>query len=309
MPVKKTVQVSQKIESLDISIPFELAKYTIWQRSLVKKHETNQVIRAIDTWLILKHLTSSGHIQQWNEQKEYLLKMCKCSESVFRHRLQLLESMQLISLYKINRKKDSIRICSWETLSKIFLIKTDNKITIQYNANDNQKIQYWLIAAEIQDNKNWQDLAIIRKLKKNIELYNAVIIALLKEGADRNRLNDMQYFLMYMRIVYRNDFIQVSEIHNELIEVRPDNNRSTKGIANAWNCKHPVTISYWKNILKKTGVIDISSIQIESQERVRNKQCKVLWLKQRKQTLLCLCDQIELLRPWLYKDQKFLPAA
>lgn len=304
------MQVSEYIESFEISIPIELARFTVWQRNLVNKYETNQLIRAVGTWLLLKHLTTSGHIQRWNYQKDYLLKLCKCSDSVFRHRIKLLADLKLLTLYKADRKNDSIRICSWETLSKNLAIDDKSKkLTVTYNLNDNQKIHEWIIATEIQDSKDRQDFVINAKLKKNPEVKTAVTAALIAAGADRNKLGNDQYFLMWLRVVYRDDFIQASDIHEALMEVRPDNNRSVRGIASAWCCKHPMTVSYWKAVLSKNRIIDVSKLQVQSENRVRHKYCRVVWLKNSKQTLLCLCDQIELMRPRDPRRPLALPAA
>jgi hypothetical protein len=282
----------------------------VWQRKEVKKYETNQVIKALDTWLILKHDTTSGIIQQWNDQKKDLLYKCKCSDSILRHRLQVLEDLTLITLYKIERKNDSIKICSWDHLAATFDIDVKEKFTIQYNFNDEQKLHHWIIAAEIQDNKNRQDYSIARKLRVNAGAKMLLDAELIKRGADLTRLKDLQYYLSRMRILYASDFNRLSESHQELIEIRPDNNRSTKGIANSWNAKHAMTASYWKKILQKVGIIDVTSVQIKSQERARNKYCRVLWLKKEQQTLLIMCDQIEILKPWERTDEfKMLFAA
>lgn len=288
-----------------ISIPTELARQAVHQRKRVNKYETNQEIKALDTWLVLKHETTSGYIMEWNKQKQWLCKICKVSETILRHRLKMLRSMELI-----NFTRDGIQICSWEKLATRLDINVKERFTVNYYYDDKQRIQEWIIAAEIKDNQNRQDFKIITKLNKNPELKMSVIAAIIAAGADHNRIADLQYLLSWLRVVYRQDFIRVSEIHEVLIEVRPDNNRSVRGIANAWNAKHPMTVSYWKDIMQRKFIIDISKLQIESKERVRNKLCKVVWLKKTKQTLLCLCDQITLLtRPGSLQDKNFLPAA
>jgi len=299
---KKTANLSEYIE---LSIPYELSKYAVWQRKLVTRYETNQLIRALDTWLVLKHETTSGYIQCWNSQKDRLLKICKCSESILRHRLKILASLKLLTI-----DRHGIHICSWQKLARAFDISIEKKLSLQYNINDTQKIHQWIIATEIEDNKQRQDFMIITKLNKNPEAKMIVTAALIAAGADGSQLDDMNYFLTWLRVVYHNDFIRVSDIHDVLVEIRPDNNRGVRGLANEWKCRHAMTISYWKKILKKNGIIDISSLQIQSRERARNRYCRVLWLKNSQQTLLCLCDQIEILKPWLITEAfKMQPAA
>lgn len=322
MSLKKIKLFSNYIE---ISIPTELAKFAVWQRNVVTRYETNQLIKAIDTWLILKHLTTSGQVKEWNRQKEYLLKCCKCTDATLRTRLRMLHELKLITWYKIERKNDSIKVCSWSDLETVFSIDTEKRLSIQYNINDAQTIQQWLIAAEIEDNKDRQDFAITCKVSANPEVKSSFDAAIIEAGADRSKLDDMQYFLSWLRMIYTNDFIRASMAHDELVLIRPDNNRSVRGIASAWNKprgniteeqeeKHlrrlMVRVSYWKKRMKQSRVIDYTSLQVCSQERVRNNHCKVLWLKKEKQTLLCLCDQIQILKPWLITDEfRLQPAA
>lgn len=279
---------------LTIKIPYELATHAVWQRKLVVKYETNQVIRALDTWLVLKADSTPSYIQNWNSQKAYLLKICKCSETIFRHRMKLLQSIGLASF-----NRHHIRLVSWDQLEKIFSIDAKSKLTIQYNINDNQKIYQWIAAAEIKNNQSRQAYMILKQVNKNPELNIALTNAMIKDGADSERLNDADYFLSRMKSLYLSDFIQVSEIHSELINVRSDTNRGVRGIRNAWKMKSAVSVSYWKKIMQKAGIIDISKLQVQSEMRVRNKYCTVLWLKDKKETLLCLCDQITILEPWL----------
>lgn len=291
------------IDQLTISIPIDLARYAVWQRRLVTKYETNQVIKAIDTWLVLKSISRSSWIQNWNDQKSDLFRICKVSESIFRHRLRILASMQLIKY-----DRSGIRLCSWSQLSKVLSIDIGNKFTIQYDTNDKQRVQEWLIATEIRDNQSRQAYMIIQKLNKNPELNMIMTAAVMKAGADRSRINDADYFLSWMTILYHNDFIRASDIHAELIEVRPDTNRSVNGMRDAWKCKAAQTVSYWKRILQDAGIIDVARLQIRSDERVRNKYCRVKWLKKEKETLLCLCDQISILQPWLITPENRLVA-
>jgi hypothetical protein len=286
-------------EQLTISIPVELATYAVWQRKLVNKYETNQLIKAFDTWLVLKADSVPSYIQSWNQQKQHLLRICKCSEAIFRHRMKILSSLKLLSFDRY-----AIRLCSWEKLADVLEIDIKEKFTVQYDITDKKRIQEWLIATEIQENQSRQNFKIMQKLDKNPDLKLAVIAELIHYGADHAKLSNPQYFLSMMRAIYYNDFVQASEIHDVLIEVRPDNNRGVRSMAQAWKCKHPTTVSYWKKVMAKSGVIDVAKLQIQSHERVRNKQCRVVWLKGIQQTLLCLCDQITVLKPWIKWEEK-----
>ena len=282
------------IDTLTIQIPYELARYIVGQRSLVTRYETNALIKALDTWLVLKAETKSSFIQGWNQQKQYLLSLCKVSESIFRARLKILQDLQLVQY-----NRNDIRVCSWDRLATQFEIDIQAKFTVQYSIHDKKRIQDWLIATEIKDRQNRQAYKILQKVNKNPEIEMAFIAAIIKAGGDRNRLSDPVYFINWLMILYRNDFIMGSDIHDLLVEIRPDTNRGVRTMANHWKCKSPTTISYWKRILQRSGIVDISKLQIESNDRMRNPLCKVLWLKEVKQTLLCFCDSITVLQPWL----------
>lgn len=282
---------------LHIQIPVELARYSVWQRSLVNKYQTNAIIKALDTWLVLKAESIPSIISQWNDQKGRLLQICKCSESIFRTRLKLLKEMKLIKY-----DRHDIRLCSWDELGKALEIDVDKKEIIRYDIHNKQRLQEWLIASEIKDNQQRQSYMIVKKLNKNPELKLKIIHAMIAAGADRTRIKEPGYVLSWLNVLYKNDFYRASEIHDELILLRPDTNRGVRGIQNAWNAKHHTTISYWKKVLVKAGIIDVSKLQIQSVDRSRNPHCKVLWLKQVKQTLLCLCDQIQILTPWSASD-------
>ncbi len=283
--------------SLTISIPYELARYATWQRTLVTKYETNQVIKALDTWLVLKSESRSSWLQRWNFQKQHLFAICKISETIFRHRLKLLQDMNLVTF-----DRHSIKLCSWEQLGKLLSIDINKKFSIVYDITNKQRVQDWIIATEIKDNQNRQSYSIIRKVNENPECSKAVINAMLKAGADKDKISDIDYFLGRFKSLYFSDFVRVSDIHELMIDIRPDTNRGVKGIANAWKCKRPITVTYWKRVLQKSQIIHIDKLQVQSEDRARNATCKVLWLKQAKQTLLCLCDQITVMMPWTIKN-------
>lgn len=280
-----------------IQAPVELCRLTVAQRTLVKKYHTNKHIKAIGQWLILKHLSVPSWIQDWNKQKQVLFQVCKVNEQTFRSNLKLLQDMKLLSFDRYE-----ISLCSWDELAKALEIDTKERFQIHYDVNDKKRVQEWLIATEIMDNQNRQSYSILKKLNKNPAEKLRIIHAMIAAGADRSQVMNPDYLLSWLRILYVNDFYRASEIHDLLIELRPDTNRSCKGIARAWNAKSPTTISYWKSVLASSGIIDIAKMAVLSTGRVRNPYCAVKWIKQAKQTMLPLCDQITVLTPWLCND-------
>lgn len=276
-----------------IQIPYNLAEILVRERYLVNKYETNQLIKALDTWLVLKHInTRAPYILDWNKQKKTLLKICKVSESIFRHRLKILSNLKLL------KYANNITLCSWHELGKIFKIRIDRKYMLQYTTTDNKRIQEWIIATEVLSNQSRQRIAVVKKIGESPEYKKAIEDAFLTNGGNKDQIRNTEILLSWLKMQYINDFIQASPLHHIMVAIRPDQNRSVKGIKSAWKCKNICTVSYWKNLLQKAGIFQITKIQVESFDRVRNPECKVLWLKDAKQTLLCLCDQITVLEPW-----------
>lgn len=285
------------IDKLTISIPVELARLAVTQRTVRTKYQVNDFIRYMDTWLVLKAITRSGYIQDWNKQKAEILQLCKCSETIFRLRLRWLAKKNFLCL-----EGKSIRISAYDTVAKILNIDLNKKFVIHYDSTSKQRVQEWLIATEINDNQQRQDYMILKRVNKNPHYNMQLTAAMIKDGADINQLGNADYFLNRMKSLYLADFVEASDIHELLIDVRPDNNRGVKGIKKAWNTKAAQTVSYWKKILSSVGIIDISKLQIQSCERVRNKHCKILWSKKDGETVLVLTDQITVLQPWLIKN-------
>jgi len=251
----------------------------------------------MDTWLVLKAITRSGYIQDWNKQKAEILQLCKCSETIFRLRLRWLSKKNFLCL-----EGKSIRISAYNTVAKILNIDLNKKFIIQYDSTSKQRVQEWLIATEITDNQQRQDYMILKRVNKNPHFNMQLTAAMIKDGADCNQLADADYFLHHMRSLYLADFVVASDIHDLLIDVRPDNNRGIKAMKKAWNTRATQTVCYWKKILSSVGIIDIQKRKIQSCERVRNKYCKVLWSKADAETVLVLSDDITVMRPWLYKN-------
>lgn len=290
--------------TIQLKIPTELARLCVWQRHLVNKYETNRSIKAVGTWLVLKSLSVPSLLQDWNKQKHYLLKACKCNETTFRSRIKLLAALNLLTYDKHN-----IRLASWHDAGKALEIDLTKRDTIQYNIHDKTQPHHWIAAIEIDDNQQRQAYSIVKKLNNNPKTLNAIQHAAIKAGADQEAIKTTSGLLTWLSVLYLEDFKTASDIHDLLIELRPDLNRSVRGIGDAWKAKHITTVSYWKKIMKKSGVIDVGKMQVQSDERCRNKYCRVKWLPGAKQTLLPLCDQITILRPWLITTPLIADAA
>lgn len=272
------------------------------------------------TWLTLKAITRSSILQNYQQQKKELCALCKRSESAFSSDINFLRKKNFLCL-----EGTSLKLISWSSMSKLLEINLTAKKIIQHEINSKTTVQQWIIATDIEHNQQRQSYMILKQVNKNPEKKQGFINAMVKDGADRERLStDNGYFLSMLQSLYLSDFVQASAIHEDLIKVRPDTNRSVRGMARAWSQKdykvHPTTISYWKNKLQTAGIIDVSKLSVTSEDRVRNEFCHVIWLNTKRirrqfpdraklQTMLQLCDQITVLQPWQRLDIEKLLAA
>lgn len=294
-------------EALTIKIPYELATYAVWQRSLVNKNHSNKFIKAIGTWCVLKAI-SRAPLQNFTQQRQILAALCQRSDSAFRSDINFLIKQKFIK-----KETGSLVLLSWQALADSLDLNFTTKKIFVYEKASKQPIAQWIIATDIEANQHKQAYMILKRLNKNPEKKRNFINAMIKEGDDAARLStDNKYFISCLKSLYLSDFVQASEIHEDLIQVRPDTNRGVRGIATAWGHKnykvHPTTISYWKKKMQQSGIIDVSKLSIESRDRVRNKSCHVIWLNTRRirrqfpgrakmQTMLQMCDQITVLQP------------
>ncbi|GEM_PF-5855389 len=278
-----------------IKIPVGLAEYVVRQRFVVNTYETNKIIRAVDTWLCLKSVTTTGHILRYDTQLQYLLQLCKISRASFYSRLHYLQTEKLITW---NKKNKRIAICSWETLAKYFdLDKQTTFITIQYDITDNRRIYQFLSAIEIDANQLAQRKALQNRINKNPELKNTLISLMLNYGAEADRINDAVYFQQTLWQMQVESFKRGTgtDTYEALHALHADVNRSThRAFKRSRNYKSAQSVSYEKKCLEKAGIISIEKIEVVSRVRARKeKDYRVRWLKHKKQTIWFLPDQVK----------------
>lgn len=233
------------------------------ERHLVDKYQTNKFIKQITFFLILKAETPFSFIQNYAKQIDYLSFITQCERQTFKKRLAWLVSEKLATIENEGR---DIRLCSWKEVSVLYYCNVDSFKLIQYNPYEQKNIHLQLLAVEIEDNKNRQTYMVKTKLEKNPALTQVIKNTLCQYGADEKKLNDFNYLLNGMRQLYKRSFEQEPEIFAMLNNVRPDTNRGVKGIAKAWDCKSPQTVSYWKKRLAEAGIIRIYKGEVKVRE-------------------------------------------
>jgi len=285
--------LNQPAKILYLKIPYNLASRATAERHLVKTYETNNFIKYITFFLILKAESPFSFIQNYKKQIDHLSFITQCERQTFKKRLAWLVSEGLAT---IENEGTDIRLVSWKQVSVLYYCNLDSFKLVQYKPDEQKNIHLQLFAADIEDNKKRQTYIIQQKLEKNPALTQVIKNIMHQHGADEKKLNDFTYLLNGMRKLYRRSFEAEPEIHAMLNNVRPDVNRGVKGMAKAWSCRSEQTVSYVKKKLAEAGIIRIyKGERIMSTVRCRNKQCEVIYNRKLKQTFLCLVDTLHII--------------
>jgi hypothetical protein len=148
---------------------------------------------------------------------------------------------------------------------------------------------------------------IWKKVNKHSEYKNELLTALRQRGFNEDKIDNPEYFADRLFALYVEDFRTGTEVHDILIHIRADINRSVNKLAYAW-CISPQLTSYWKKKMRQQQIIDVSKIQVVSQwtrdtnECHKNKFCHVIWNDKLKERVWFLCDQISVVMPWKWPE-------
>lgn len=255
--------MNQENKILYLKVPYNLASRAVAERHKVITYETNNFIKYITFFLILKAESPFSFIQDYQKQIDHLSFITQCERQTFKKRLQWCVSEGLATI-----EGSDIRLISWKQVSALYYCNLDRFKLVQYKPHEQKNIHLHLFAADIEDNKKRQTYMIQQKLNKNPALTQVIKTILHQHGADETKLNDFNYLLNAMRQLYKRSFEAEPEIHAMLNHVRPDVNRGVKGMAKAWDCKSMQTVSYWKKKLAEAGIIRIYKGEIKIREYI-----------------------------------------
>lgn len=299
------------IPSVTVQIPEELVNYVLTETAICgrylttrkKGNKTHPLMKVFGFYLLLKaEAPNSGWIQNYTKQIAALSKNFGISQRSFFTYMNELERLKLAF-----REKNNIRIVSWDQLGKVLDISTKKRTQIKFNYDGSQKIHWWFSAIDIKDNQERQAYMIWKKVNKNSEIKNDLLTAMYKRNFDKTKLNNPEYFAGRLFSLYVEDFKTGTEVHDLLIRIRADVNRSVKKLAYDW-CISAQLTSYWKKKMHKQKIIDVAKITVVSQwtretnDCHKNHFCHVIWNDKLKERVWFLCDQISVLMPWKWEE-------
>ncbi|MFC4261953.1 hypothetical protein ACFOWM_03620 [Ferruginibacter yonginensis] len=271
----------------------------VGQREQRSCYFTNRSIKVWSTFFLLKAQTTSGTIQHWINQKQYLLQYLKLRENSFRSHLKELCRLELVKV----DKNFNVTLTSFQKAADVLGIHYDGTFTITYDATDGnkQQFQYLLRAEEIRANQFKQLKALVYKLDKNPDTKDWLMHLLKEKGCDPVQLvNDPLYFQVSLLDLQEKAFIYGSDIYEKIQKFRADINRGIARIAEHHNYKGTQSVSYMKKVMLEQGIIKVKDRLI-----ISNKNCKLYivdaegkrkeiskWLPSQERSAWRLCSQV-----------------
>lgn len=300
------------MNTISPKIPDELAPRMMEETSICGEHLKvrakgnciHHLVKPVGLWLLLKAVSpGSSLIQNYRKQIPALCANFAISRRTFYYHIGILEKLKLVT----KDKAGSLHIASWGQLGRVFQINTNKKTKIQFTYGTKQKIHWWFAALEIKSNQELQADAVWKKANKNSDVASVLLDAMITRGFDLSKLNNPEYYAGRLFMLYVEDFETGTEVHDLLIHIRADVNRSCEKIAESW-CMSPQLVSYWKKQMSKEKVIDVAKLTVTSKwsnatrECHKNKFCHVIWNDKLKERIWFLCDQVTILMPWKWTE-------
>lgn len=318
---RTAIRVINEQETYLVPLLLGAADHLVSLREKKNVYNVNPHLKYWATFFLLKTISSSGVIHNWNKQKHFLLQYLRLSDGTFRSQLSTLKKLGLIEDYKASR---SIILCSYKNAAHIMGIEYKGECQVEYKPNtynnETQVFRYILVAQEVESNQDHQLTELYRKFQKNLSGKATDILSALRQlGYTDEALRSPQQFqqalLRLQKIVFRDK----SGLADVAFSLRADINRSVRTWAKHHGYAHAQSASFLKNKFRKLKIADIKQECINSNNRCRlyfideegNKRDGYKWNKKALQTAWRLCDQVtvQITPPKKQDDQREKKAA
>lgn len=273
---------------------------------LTKRKEGNSLhflAKPISLFLYLKAESPiASLIQNYTKQIPSLCANLGWAKRTFHYHLATLVKMELVT-----KDKGHLRIAKWEKLGETLDLNTKKRTPIKFKCDGKQKIHWWFAALEIKGNQELQADMVWKKAHKNPNIASVLRDALIARGFELARENDPQYYAGQLLMLMIEDFRFGTEVHDILIAIRSDVNRSCARIGKAWEMSMQ-SVCYWKKKMISQDIMSQATVEIMSewkydrQDVGKNKHCRVVWDDKEKQRVWRLCKQLNIIMPGEWQE-------
>lgn len=293
-------------------------------------NNVNQFIKAISVWLILKNETTSGCIHNYRQQLQQLAEKNKMSVRTLEKHINWLRNEGL-AYVSPSGAGGNLVLHQYGVLRKYDIDIKERESTIFYDTQNKTRLHEILISIAIQRLKDKRCIMYWKKINQNPDEHTALCDLLVKFGADRTRLNDIQYFrechleLICQSFEEEEPGQEVYQFLHKIIKANPDLNAkaATYGRRFGYTIQERKnertkkdesmcqSFSHLKRRLVKKGLISAEKDNIEGWNRARKDE-KVFhhrWLKEFGHTIWFRVDQLTVHLHQFFKMQSHEKAA
>lgn len=225
-----------------IKIPVQLVKYAVCQSTLKKVYRTNSVVQTMGFFVMLKQISTTGKITDYNNQINVISEITSYSRSNVYAYIKKCADLGIITISNSN-----IYLSSWKNVIVKFLPNDSydsHKIELDTSQIEHKiKPKLLFYAAEIKYNKEVQQRIINNKwLQLNLSHSNNVT------GADlASTLHQLQV----------NEFIGDKTDTLTADYINADVERTIRKLRQTYNFKSNWGVAYLKKVLQINGLCDI----------------------------------------------------
>lgn len=224
-----------------IKVHRELILQVLKNRELNNKYQTNKEIKFLALYYLLKNISQTSIIKNYNSNLNHILEYTNLSQGTFYNHLN-----KLIQLGLVTKNAHNLVVSDYNTLFELYDVEPEQTpIYINYTPNKNKFI-HLLEFSTIADNIYRQNLVIEKKLEKSP--YTLEILERYAKQATTIRT---------LAVAQKHAFINGSTELKQLFFINPNVVITWKRLFREFNFKSYKSVSYLKRKLKKNKLVMI----------------------------------------------------
>ncbi len=255
------MSLQKQNETYQVKIPKAFLSALVQRRMKVNVYERHNLLKDYSYFFLLKSLTDSGTLHDFDNQKPFLRKYFKVTRNTFTKII-----LRLMELHLVKLEQNNLHLANFELAAeKLGIEFKPNYFTLNYNVTDNQTIYYLLFALEIGENQFKQKIAVAKKRGFNSSLQDRLNSALSDvSGISKIEIAKLSFdeFTKLLMLWQKQSFTIGTAHFLALHTLRVDCNRSLQTLRQDWFVKDFRTATYIKRKLQKLKIITLEKSEI-----------------------------------------------
>ena len=229
-----------------VRVPVGLAGWMCLKREQRFRYATNRAFKAYGLWLLLKTVTTSGLIQDYQEQMESLMKLTRLSRATFYRHLNW-----CVELGLVQKGKRDLRLTALDKITAEMDLPGGTH-NLEYRAEEGPGIDKLLKALEYVEAREKMAFGLRATLRRTPAVVRAFQLMAAKQGKPDLAFTRENLFAMQVHVFCHGG---AEDVYQMLFEANPDFNRKLETIAFWRNMKSPSSAYYERRILEDAGLL------------------------------------------------------